>query len=250
MTMVPKQLAHVSQKANELLVYESLMIDDPASRQFRLEAIHANKVWHRKLGALCLHHTATFVGHAIKNHLIGQYRTSGYEYIGTGAHSSALRDTEGGKVVKIIRCSASMDPQTRTEHADRLQSLIGFTTNCHPDNALDTTVHHDFVMSHDSKRKYVALSQDFTSGNCALDEPEAQAELQEFAERSLDIMAPQGVAPDMHGRRNILYTHDGHVMLVDTVPLDKSDPATRTGLYMQNLEILRHMATKKRKNSP
>ena len=233
----------LTQKAADLLEYEAIIAGNSGERQFRREAIMHNKQFLRKLGALSVHYLTPIIGSPIRERLLARYRQNGYQLLGAGNQSSVLRTIDGDTVVKLVRSSSFGSASDRRAQAAKLQALIQATTICHKSEALATTVEADYVITGRQPRTYTALVQSFVEGHCAFGEPAARSGLRQFAERSLDVMVPAGLAPDVIGQKNILSTDDGALVLIDTVPLQEADSITdRGGGYRRNLERLHLMA--------
>lgn len=180
------------------------------------------------------------------------YKRLGYEHLGSGASTSALLGEGSMPVAKIVRGSGVFTPEKREALASHLRYVIGVTRSCHGDKALDTVVDSAYVLGNRAMRTYVALIQPYSGGvralSAQLDTP-TRGELRLFAERSLDMMVPLGLAPDLVGKQNVLVVPQengtNRVVLVDTVPLEKGDPTLRQyGVWSRNIGMLEALASK------
>lgn len=237
-----RHLSELPGKLISLVEQEALL--DSAGRKHRLESIHANQDPLRRAGALAIHQTSALFANPVKQRQQHLYTSNGFEHIGTGAHSSVLLAADGVHVVKVIRASVRDRSTTRQAQATYLQEIINIAKQCHDDELQTTQVDADFSLTRGKRQlSYVALRQQYVEGVCAFDQPGYRDLLSNFAERSLDTMVPQGLAPDVLGIGNILATPSNSIILVDTVPMDIDDPVARNGgAYDRNLARLRELA--------
>lgn len=146
--------------------------------------------------------------------------------------------------MKIVRDTETMSVQCRQEAADRLRALIAINREHHPVVTLKTGVEE--VEHPITGRPVIAISQERVYGpdvlTLPIKSPAVRSQLALFAEQSLDIMVPNGFAPDVVGAGNILLQGD-EIKLVDTVALENlHKPNTAFPLSVQ---ILRQLANPK-----
>lgn len=203
----------------------------------RLEVISRYKSGVQRLGARSLHAVARHAAVPLLSMLAAPYETKGMSYIGSGWNSTVVG--EGDQVLKIVRRTELMKPEQRARYVERLRGLIGHNAVHHPDIAVPSDVRE---LEHPlSGNPVVTILQPRIEGVDALSAPmssELASQLQLFAERSLDEMVPNGIAPDIVGLGNLLVNETG-LHLVDTVALEDLDiPHATFPLSVRKLEQL------------
>jgi hypothetical protein len=216
---------------------EASIASSPELEAKRLDVISRYKSGVQRLGARSLHAVAHHAARPLLSVLAAPYEANGMSFIGSGWNSTVVG--EGNQVLKIVRRTELMKPEQRMRYIEHLRQMIGHNMLHHPGIAVPSDVAE---LEHPlSGNPVVAILQPHIEGVDALSAPasnELRAQLQEFAERSLDEMVPNGVAPDIVGLGNVLANEAG-IHLVDTVALENLDiPHATFPLSVKKLEHL------------
>lgn len=223
---------------------EASIASSPELEAKRLEVISRYKSGAQRLGARSLHAVAHYAAGPLLSILAAPYEANGMSFIGSGWNSTVVG--EGNQVLKIVRRTELMKPEQRARYIERLRHLIGHNVLHHPGIAVPSDVSE---LEHPlSGNPVVGILQPRIQGVDALSEPassELATQLRSFAERSLDEMVPNGVAPDIVGLGNLLVNEAG-LHLVDTVALENLDiPYATFPVSVKKLEQLaRHGVSK------
>lgn len=224
---------------------EASIASTPELQEKRLRLISENPNFFRRMGARGLHVVAKRISRQTITALSMPYESRGLDYIGSGWNSTVVR--QGNLAIKIVRETELMKPEMRDSVLTNLRKLIDVNVACHPDVTMPTEVRE---MPHPlTERPVIAIVQPYLSGVDALSNPitpDVQDRLSEFAEKSLDEMVPNGVAPDLVGRGNILTyeTESGsELRLVDSVAL--RDTRTHHAAFPYSVKKLRELVRRK-----
>jgi hypothetical protein len=220
---------------------EASVASSPELAAKRLNIISRSPNYLKRLGARGLHHLAQSSSDALLSWLARPYENLGLTVIGSGWNSTVLRQDD--TAIKIIRDTELMEPHERERYVEHLGRLVSHTTICHPDMAVASEVTQ---LPHPlTGRPVVAILQphidgvDVFSGQMS---PEITEQLRLFAEKSLNEMVPNGVAPDLVGQGNILVKNSEAgvtIRLVDTVALQDLDiPYATFPVSVRKLEEL------------
>lgn len=209
------------------------LASDNSGRMRRREAIENTSSKSQRLVELGLHAIAGAWPEGVRGLLSSPYRLRGFDYIGSGAQATVLG--EGGSVIKIVRPSLGMNRGQLQDEAERLRALIDSNSRTHPDITLQTDV---TIRRHPLKNSDVVVLQQPRLTPDAARPDTGYSQIAEFAQRSIDNMAPEGILPDVGDPNNFVFV-DGQLKLVDTVPVTED---TSPEAYQGALRTLHAMA--------
>lgn len=188
---------------------------DSSGRERRKEAIKQTSNPIQKIVELGLHAIAGTFPKTVQGVLTLPYRLNGFEFIGSGAQATVLG--VDNSVIKIIRPSFRMGKVEQEREAERLRGLIDVNRQVHKGIILPTSVE---IGRHPIRNNSVVmLRQPWVQPDD--DAPEsASSQLLDFAQRSIDEMAPEGLLPDVGDPNNVAFI-DGQLHLIDTIPVSR-----------------------------
>lgn len=188
---------------------------DSSGRERRKEAIKQTNNPIQKIVELGLHAIAGTFPKTVQGVLTLPYRLNGFEFIGSGAQATVLG--VDNSVIKIIRPSFRMGKVEQEREAERLRGLIDVNRQVHKGIVLPTSVE---IGRHPIRNNSVImLRQPWVQPDN--DAPEsASGQLLDFAQRSIDEMAPEGLLPDVGDPNNVAFI-DGQLHLIDTIPVSR-----------------------------
>lgn len=195
-----------------------------AERSVEIKSIGSR---HRKLATTILNKTVSVCPGQWDRLLTKPYRLKGFEVVGYGGFSTVVRDGDG--VLKIQRLSESMN---RAEQVNLAQSLTEQQDRILPflkSYALEQTFD---VANHPARPadSVVVARQPLVSGYKPLahkhlpTDPGSAAQLYDFASSSIALHREYELLPDLAGSGNIGFAGNGRLTLIDTLPIDASQP--------------------------
>lgn len=174
-----------------------------------------------RIAALSVHEMVHLIGaERVRKVCDVPYTRAGYEVLGHGFQTTALREPEGIEVRKIVRGSDRLGAAGREDLITELRRKIEANNRFHPETTVPTAVMVSRSPVFD--KPVVQITQPFVG---TIPEPPNPREVTDFAEKSIEEMIPESWAPDVVGVNNLVNTEDG-IKLIDTVAIPEDQQYT------------------------
>lgn len=241
--MVVDKLANLTKGLERAVINQALAYDNPALLEIRKQSVRRNPNLLRKYGSQLISFLP--IGPPVRGAVLHAYKKDGFEYLGAGANAIALR--RGKEVIKVLRLAPIPGEKRPIEPADAglIADMISRLAEQHPEESVPTEILAKPIHYY-PKGAGLMLRQPYIRGHSLENIPDittlARDHVVSFAERSLDTAPQLGVAPDVVGVNNIIFTSpeadDSAFCMVDSVPLTPEDRRN----FQRNTALLRKMA--------
>ena len=205
------------------VIYDSVALgNNPYLRESFFQAEQERSIWHGIAARLATTATNLFPN-AMQSMVTRPYRRKGFEVLGMGYHSVVVA-TDTDSVSKIHHRTLGLSPAEKADYISRLYRKQNILKEFYP---------HPMVCDQEFVIEPFALNPDleavvskqprqygtFLSRSAVLDLPD-------FRHYSVNMHDTVMTLPDLVGKDNVIIP-DGqsHPVIIDTIPIEKSDPS-------------------------